>query len=215
MKVKSLDSLLNGDTKLKTIRVLKCNREYEKIKGHPFFNEFKSVYGYYIYRIQSVNDMGNTFSAYVKSLTAIHHKTSNYNSLQWKSANFFLYFINIIDKYNEYLIENKITPEHRMSCASFFYPYSLRGKIFNPDAINNKLFNDSSLYDSYYLSKVTHFYRLVEYYHSYISAYLPKGETLYHPMPEEVGFNIAHGIETRYIDAKQLIEERKLYYGES
>lgn len=213
MKVKSLDSLLNGDTKLKTVRVLKCNRDYENLKGHPFINEIRATYGYYLYRIQSANDIDNTFSAYVKAITAIHHKTSNYNLLQWKSANFFLYFINIIDKYNEYLIENKISPEYRMSCASFFTSYS--HKIYNPENINNKLFNDSSLYDSYYLSKVTHFYRLVEYYHSYILAYLPPGEVLYHPMPNEIGFNIAHGIEPRYLSAEKLYEERKLYYGES
>lgn len=216
MRVKSLDSLLNGDTKLKTVRVRKCDQDYAFLQGHPFFNEFKAVYGYYLYKIQSKQDYQNTFAQYVMALKGIHEKISNCGLLKWKTANFFLYFIDVINEYYKHNTENHIEPHYRMSCASFFYSYSLKTKIYNPENINNVLFNNPKLYEDYSLAKKTHFFRFMEFYYEYIAEQLPVGETLSHsPMPNEIGFNIAHGIESMNLSAEKLYEERRTYYGES
>lgn len=212
MKILSSESLLNGDSTLKVVKVRKCDQTHNVLKGHALYNEFCTLYGYYLYKIQSEHEI-KTIPSFVKSLKAIQNRFNTGAVLEHKTANYFLRYIEIINRYESFINENKITPSYRMSCSNFFSIWDYkRGGAYNAESLNNKLFNET-LYSEIDLPKRTHFYRLVEFYHSYISENLPEGVELYHPMPPEIGFNISHGIESLYLDKATLIDEKRKYYG--
>lgn len=213
MKVLSSTSLLDGDEILKVIKVRKCDVDYHKLKSHPSYNEFCAIYGYYLYKIQSDNET-RTFPGFVRSIKAIYDRNNGYNMLRYDStANNFLYYVEIINKYAAYIAENHFSPKYRMSCVSFFSRFPYKERLYNKEAINNKLFTETA-YSDFELIKRTHFYRLVEFYHVDISENLPEGISLYHPMPSEEGFKISHGIVPLYIvDKEKLRNEEQTYYG--
>lgn len=213
MKVLSSTSLLDGDEILKVVKVRKCDVDYHKLKSHPSYNEFCAIYGYYLYKIQSDNET-RTFPGFVRSLKAIQERNSGYNMLRYDgTANNFLYFVEVINKYATYIAENKFAAKYRMSCASFFGLFNTYKRDKDSLAINEKLFTETP-YSDFELIKRTHFYRLVEFYHVDISENLPEGISLYHPMPSEEGFKISHGIVPLYIvDKEKLRNEEQTYYG--
>lgn len=210
MKVLSSTSLLDGDETLKVIKVRKCDVDYHRLKSHPSYNEFCAIYGYYLYKIQSDNET-RTFPGFVRSIKAIWERNNGRHVLSVGSANDFLYYIEIINKYAAYIADNNYAAKYRMACFSFFSRFPV-GKTYDANVINNKLFSESS-FSEVELANRTHFYRLVEFYHADIAENLPKEIELYHPLPEELRFKISHGISALYMSPEELSQERTLYYG--